>query len=59
MFAPAKPARDKVEQLARQFTAALNEPEMRAKPALVGFTPAATCHAHFGSFSLKACRPPT
>lgn len=53
VFAPAKTPRDKLDQLSRQFTAALNDAEVRAKLNLVGFSPVATCGSGFADILRK------
>jgi tripartite-type tricarboxylate transporter receptor subunit TctC len=53
LFAPAKTPRDKLERLSGQFTAALNEPDVRKKLASVGFSPVGLCGSGFSELLRK------
>jgi len=53
VFAPAKTPRETISQLSDWFTAALNAPEVKAKLAIQGLLPAATCGADFAAFVRK------
>jgi tripartite-type tricarboxylate transporter receptor subunit TctC len=47
LFAPAKTPRDKLDQLSAEFTAALKQPDVRAKLETVGFSPVGLCGSSF------------
>lgn len=53
LFAPAKTPRGKLDQLGREFTAALDQPEVRTKLAAVGFSPAGICGSQFSKILHK------
>jgi tripartite-type tricarboxylate transporter receptor subunit TctC len=53
LVAPAKTPRDKVSDLAGWFTAALREPEIKARLTTLGLEPVGMCGAEFGALLRK------
>jgi tripartite-type tricarboxylate transporter receptor subunit TctC len=53
MVAPAKTPKETLSQLADWFTAAVQEPEVKAKLALQGLYPDVACGAEFGALLRK------
>jgi tripartite-type tricarboxylate transporter receptor subunit TctC len=53
VLAPAKTPTETISQLASWFTAAMQEPELRAKLVDQGLYPAVTCGANFAALLRK------
>lgn len=53
LFAPAKTPPDSLDRLGRQFTTALNEPDVRAKLDSIGFSAAGRCGSAFADILRK------